>query len=430
MTPPPPATRLSAGLCRECFAAVPDGARRCPSCRSPRLLRHDELASLAIAHIDCDAFYAAIEKRDDPSLRDRPVIVGGARRGVVSTACYIARTYGVHSAMPMFKALKACPDAVVIKPDMAKYAETGRAIRRLMQEVTPLVEPVSIDEAFLDLSGTERLHRRSPAETLARLAAHIEAETGITVSVGLSHTKFLAKLASDLDKPRGFSVIGRAETLARLAALPVSKIWGVGKAMQKKLAADGITGIADLQRLEERDLMARYGQMGLRLSRLSRGIDTRTVKPVREARSISAETTFADDIADPADLERVLWRLSDKVAGRCKAADLAGQTVILKLRTASFRTVTRSRTLADPTQLADRIFAAARPLLAAEANGTAFRLLGVGVSGLVRADGLGTGDFLDATAARRAAAERAVDKVRGRFGRDIIGKGRGLPRSG
>lgn len=421
-----PAAMSAPALCRDCFSRIAQAVRRCPACGSPRLLRHPELDALAIAHIDCDAFYAAIEKRDDPGLRDRPVIVGGGRRGVVATACYLARTYGVRSAMPMFKARKACPQAVVIRPDMAKYARAGKAVRALMQEVTPLVEPISIDEAFLDLSGTQRLHRMSPAETLARLAARIEAEIGISVSIGLSHNKFLAKLASDMDKPRGFTVIGRTETRDVLAPLPVGRIWGVGAAMQRRLAADGITRIADLQARDERDLAARYGQTGLRLARLARGEDARPVRPVRAAKSISNEITFHADIAEAEALERILWQLSEKVAARCKKARLAGQTVTLKLKTTGFQTRTRARTLPDPTQLADRIFAAARPLLAAECDGTPFRLLGVGVSGLVRESEADPLDLLDEAGARRAAAERAMDRVRTRFGEDVISKGRGL----
>ena len=188
-----------------------------PSCGSPRLVRHPELAHLAIAHVDCDAFYAAIEKRDNPALRDKPLIVGGGHRGVVATACYIARTYGVRSAMPMFEARRLCPHAEVVRPDMAKYAAAGREVRARMLDLTPLVEPLSIDEAFLDLSGTARLHGLAPAKTLARFAKRVEAEIGITVSIGLSHNKFLAKVASDLDKPRGFSVLGAGEAAAFLA---------------------------------------------------------------------------------------------------------------------------------------------------------------------------------------------------------------------
>eukprot|EP01037_Dinobryon_pediforme_P024497 gene24497-26315_t len=302
-------TSSAALLCRDCltlgaFRPAVGGrnsvASRCPHCGSPRIIAHPELLDLAIAHIDCDAFYAAIEKRDDPSLADKPVIIGGGTRGVVSTACYIARTYGVRSAMPMFKALDACPDAIVIRPDMAKYAAVGREVRRLMRELTPLVEPVSIDEAFLDLSGTALLHGAPPALTLARLAARVEREIGITVSVGLAPNKFLAKVASDLDKPRGFAIIGAAEARSFLAERSVSLIWGVGKALQASLAKDGITRIGQLQTMDETDLMRRYGTMGKRLARLSIGEDRRVVTPERAAKSVSAETTLFDDVAEPA----------------------------------------------------------------------------------------------------------------------------------
>ena len=281
-----------AGFCRDCLADVPDAAARCPGCGSPRVVRHPVLGQLAIAHVDCDAFYAAIEKRDDPSLRDQPVIVGGGKRGVVSTACYIARTYGVRSAMPMFEARRLCPHAVVVPPSMAKYASVGREVRTRMLALTPLVEPLSIDEAFLDLSGTERLHGRAPAQSLAVFARAIEDEIGISVSIGLSENKFLAKLASDLDKPRGFSVLSRAEAADFLAPRPVTFIWGVGKAMGATLAREGFRTIADLQRASESDLMRKFGNEGLRLARLSRGIDAREVSADRETKSVSAETTF------------------------------------------------------------------------------------------------------------------------------------------
>lgn len=418
----------SEGICRDCLAGVAAAVRRCGRCGSPRLLRHAELHRLALAHLDCDAFYAAIEKRDDPSLRDRPVIVGGGTRGVVSTACYIARIAGVRSAMPMFKARKLCPEAVVIRPDMAKYEAVGREVRALMQSLTPLVEPLSIDEAFLDLSGTERLHGRSPAHTLAGLALRIEREIGITVSIGLSHNKFLAKVASDLDKPRGFSVIGRAETLAFLAARPVGLIWGVGEAMQKALARDGITMLRQVQSMDRARLVARYGSLGDRLYRLARGEDVREVSPDDGMKSISAETTFNADIAEGRELERILWELCEKVSRRAKAKGLAGQTVVLKLKTASFRLRTRSRTLADPTHLAERMFEAARPLLAEAADGTPYRLIGIGISHLKPVEEDPALHDLDSRAQARAQAEIALDRVRDRFGRDAIGVGRGFGR--
>lgn len=413
----------TAGFCRDCFTPVSGDERRCKSCGSPRLLRHMELHHLSIAHIDCDAFYAAVEKRDRPELADKPVIIGGGTRGVVSTACYIARIHGVKSAMPMFKALKLCPDAVVIKPDMGKYAEAGRSVRQLMLEVTPLVEPLSIDEAFLDLTGTARLHGMSPALTLAHLIGRITETVGITASVGLSHNKFLAKLASDLEKPRGFSVLGKAETLGFLATRPVGFIWGVGKAMQEELARGGITMISQLQQMEKTELMRRYGSMGARLYHLSRGEDQRIVSTDDHSKSISAETTFNTDIADRAELERILWPLAEKVSRRAKAEGVAGHTVVLKLKTADFKLRTRNVSLGDPTLLANRIYDAALPLLQREATGTAFRLIGIGIAGLVEARPETETETLDVTTAARAKAELAVDRIRDKFGRTAVGRG-------
>jgi DNA polymerase-4 len=412
-----------AGFCRECLTDVPDRAARCPACGSPRLVRHPALDRLAIAHVDCDAFYAAIEKRDDPSLGDKPLIIGGGKRGVVSTACYIARTYGIRSAMPMFQARRLCPHAAVVPPDMAKYAGVGREVRAMMLGLTPLVEPLSIDEAFLDLSGTERLHGRSPAKSLAAFARTVEDKIGITVSIGLSENKFLAKLASDLDKPRGFSVLSRAEAAAFLAPRPVTFIWGVGKAMGAALAREGFRIIADLQRADETELMRRFGTEGLRLARLAHGIDARTVSAERETKSVSAETTFETDIAAFRELERTLWRLSEKVSGRLKAKELAGSTVTLKLKTADFRLRTRARSLHAPTQLAAKIFAAGRELLEREADGTKFRLLGIGVSALASPADADPADLVDRRGARDKAAEHAVDRLRAKFGREAVVKG-------
>lgn len=378
---------------------------------------------MAIAHIDCDAFYAAVEKRDDPSLADKPVIIGGGRRGVVSTACYIARTSGVHSAMPMFKALKACPGAIVIKPDMRKYSRVGLEVRTLMQTLTPSVEPLSIDEAFLDLSGTQRLHGAPPATVLAGLAIRIEREIGITVSIGLSHNKFLAKVASDLDKPRGFSIVGEAETMAFLARQPVSVIWGVGKAMRQKLARDGITSIGQLQKMETKTLADRYGAIGLRLAQLSRGEDVRSVTPDHKMKSISSETTFSTDLHLEADLMPLLRQLCEKVSARLKDKGLAGRTIVLKLKTAGFKQRTRNVQLGDPTQLADRIFRSGRALLARELDGTKYRLIGIGVSDLSGSERADAGDFLDPDAVKRARAEQAMDSIRSRFGTEQVGTG-------
>lgn len=412
------------GFCRDCGTDVPQAAHRCPACRSPRLARHPELAALSIAHLDCDAFYAAVEKRDNPELKDKPVIIGGGTRGVVSTACYIARIHGVKSAMPMFKALALCPQAVVIRPDMAKYAKVGEQVREKMRELTPLVEPLSIDEAFMDLTGTQRLHGLTPARSLAALARRVEAEIGITVSIGLSHNKFLAKLASDLDKPRGFSVIGQAETLPFLATRNVGSIWGVGKAMQETLAQQGITKIAQLQKMEKNDLMRQFGSMGVRLYHLSRGQDLRNVEPERDAKSIGAETTFNTDIRDPAELEKILWLMAEKVSRHAKADGLAGSTVTLKLKTADFKSRTRAASLSAPTQLAWRLFQAASPLLKREADGTAFRLIGVSLSHLSQAHPEDEAQSLDPDYTRRAKAETAMDTLRAKFGRAAVEQGR------
>jgi len=406
----------STAFCRDCLAPATGPERRCLACGSPRMARHDELARLSIAHVDCDAFYAAVEKRDRPELRDQPVIIGGGKRGVVSTACYIARIHGVKSAMPMFKALKACPDAVVIKPDMAKYAAVGRQVRAMMEELTPLVEPLSIDEAFLDLTGTERLHKDTPARTLARFARRVENQIGISVSVGLSYCKFLAKVASDLEKPRGFSVIGEEEALDFLAGQKVTLIWGVGKAFAATLEKDGITRIGQLQSMDETALMKRYGVMGRRLFHLSRGQDTRHVEPRGGAKSISHETTFNDDHGDSETLVPVLRSLTEKVSARLKAKGLAGKTVTLKLKDRDFRSKTRNRQLADPTQLADRIFRAALQLLEKELDGTQYRLLGVGVADFAHPAQADPDDLIDVEATRRAKAERAIDTLRGKFG--------------
>jgi DNA polymerase-4 len=410
-------------FCRDCLSPAPPAGRRCPACGSPRLVRHPDLHSLVIAHVDCDAFYASVEKRDDPSLATRPVIIGGGKRGVVSTACYIARISGVRSAMPMFKALELCPDAVVIKPDMEKYARVGREIRLMMLELTPLVEPLSIDEAFLDLSGTEKLHRASPALTLARFARAVEREVGITVSVGLAANKFLAKIASDLDKPRGFSVIGRSEAAAFLAPRPVTTIWGVGRAFSERLSADGYRTVGDLQQADPARLAGRYGALGLRIARLATGEDNRPVVPNTKRKSVGSEVTFFTDLAALGDLRPILREQAERVSWGLKHEDIAGITVTLKLKTADFKLRTRARRLNDPTQLADRIFAAADALLAEEAHGQKYRLIGVTVGGLCESRLADPADLVDEKAARKAAAERAMDEVRQKFGKRALETG-------
>ena len=412
----------AAAFCRDCLvdlaAPVPT---RCHACGSPRILAHPELCQLAIAHVDCDAFYAAIEKRDDAALRDQPVIVGGSQRGVVLTACYDARIYGVRSAMPMFKALKLCPHAAIVRPDMAKYAAVGRAVRTMMLELTPHVQPVSIDEAFLDLSGTEGVHKSVPAKTLARFVQRVERDLGITASVGLSDCKFLAKLASDTDKPRGFTVIGRADALATLRPRPVGAIWGVGAVTQARLKALGFETIGDIQDCTEAEFMRRTGNAGLWL--LARGLDTRLVRSARDTKSISAETTFRSDLATADALLPILYRLSEKVASRLSSEGLAAGGVVLKLKSRDFKLRTRSRGPVAPTQLASRLFQHGRALLAPELDGTAYRLIGIGAADLRPALEADQVDLVDASLTRQKATAQAIDSVRAKFGEDALVRG-------
>ena len=414
-------------LCRDCLSIHDSTPHRCPTCRGPRLISHPELTQLSIAHMDCDAFYASVEKRDDPSLRDHPVIVGGGTRGVVSTCCYIARISGVRSAMPMFQALKLCPQAIVVKPRFPAYVEASRAIRAMMERLTPSIEPLSLDEAFLDLTGTERLHGAAPAVLLAGLVRDMETQLGLTGSVGLSHNKFLAKIASDLDKPRGFSIIGRAETEAFLQPKPVRIIWGVGTATQAALDKAGIRTISDLKRWDRVDLTARFGHMGDRLWHLARGLDTRRVNRDERLKSVSKETTFDEDTSDPDILDGHIWRLSEQVADRAKAKDLAGGTVTLKLKRADFTLISRRHSLHGPTQTTDRIYREARRLMDIVQDPGPFRLIGVGISDLAPATAADlTADLLDPDAGKRSKAEHATDTIRAKFGKDAIMKGRAL----
>ncbi len=415
---------MLAGLCRDCLAefATPVPSR-CGACGSPRIIGHPELGILAIAHVDCDAFYAAIEKRDNVDLRDKPVIVGGSQRGVVLTACYNARIYGVRSAMPMFKALKLCPQAVIVRPDMAKYAGVGRAIRTMMFELTPHVQPVSIDEAFLDLSGTSGLHGGAPASTLARFVQRVERDLGITASVGLSDCKFLAKVASDTDKPRGFTVIGRSDALRVLRPRPVGAIWGVGAVTQARLGALGFTKIGDIQDCTEAEFARRLGRENSDLWRLARGLDARLVRSARESKSISSETTFRSDLATADALLPILYRLCEKVAGRLTADGYAAGGVVLKLKSRDFKVKTRSRVPIPPTQLASRLFDRGRALLAPEIDGTAYRLIGLGASDLRPALEADQENLVDTALPRQKATAQAIDAVRARFGDGALVRG-------
>ncbi len=414
---------VSPSLCRDC--SLLGASSPCPTCGSVRVLHHAELFTLAVAHVDCDAFYASVEKARHPELADRPLIVGGGTRGVVTTACYIARLSGVRSAMPMFKARKLCPDAVVIRPDMAAYAQVGRRIRTMMRALTPLVQPLSIDEAALDLSGTERLHGAPPAAVLARFARDVEAELGVTVSIGLARNRLLAKLAAGRDKPRGFEVLG-AEAADVLADETVGILPGVGPAQERRLAALGLTRVGQLQRLTDREARQMLGDEGVFLAARARGEDARHVEPVSVAKSISAETTFSEDLTERGALERHLWRLTERLADRLRAGDVAACGVVLKLKTARFASRTRTQRLPQPSALPDTLFAAASALLAREADGTAFRLIGIGASGLAPLSAADAGDLADPDAPRRRARQGAVDTLRARFGAAVIGRGRGM----
>jgi DNA polymerase IV len=411
-------------LCRDCLRRGARDSTRCAQCGSPRTVDLEAAEGLTIAHVDCDAFYAAVEKRDDVSLRDKPVIVGGSGpRAVVATCCYIARTFGVRSAMPMSRARSLCPDAIVLPPDMARYARVGREIRARMLELTPLVEPLSIDEAFLDLAGCEGPNGASAAETLIRFAGRIERETGVTISIGLSYCKFLAKLASDLDKPRGFALIRREDAKAWLAPQTIGLLWGVGRVGLERLERLGFRTIGDLQRIDERTAVARLGDDGLRLWRLAQGRDDRRVVVEREAKSISSETTFDRDIGDKPELTRILLVHCDRVAARLRKEGLAASGLTLKLRLPDFSLRTRSRGGIKPTQLAPRLFEAARPLLDAQPDGIAYRLLGIAATGLAPSQGADEDDLIGGERYREKDREAAIASVRDKFGAAAVQRG-------
>ena len=370
-------------VCRDCAAAVCGEPRRCPSCGSRRLFRHGELHDLPIGHIDCDSFYTTVEKRDRPELATRPVIVGGEGRGVVAACCYIARMSGVRSAMPIAQAKERCPEAVILAPEFAKYRAVGHRARTIMQAFTPAIEPISLDEAYLDLTGIEARLAISPAQALVEIVRRFEAELRITASIGLSYNKLLAKIASDLDKPRGFAAIGRAEAVAFLALRPVAILWGVGPALAKRLTDDGIRTVGDLNGRDEVWLVRRYGAMGRQLYRYARGEDPRRVAPEAPTRSVSAEDTFEWPTADLVALRRELRRLCGKVEERMSREKVLGRSLVLKLMTADFQLLTRSRRIDPPTRSAEALFVGALRLLERETDGRQFRLLGVGCSEIV-----------------------------------------------
>jgi DNA polymerase-4 len=361
-----------------------EAGRPCPACGSPRTVAHAELSALTVAHIDCDAYYASVEKRDRPELIDQPVIVGGRERGVVTTACYVARRFGVRSAMPTSRALQLCPHAVVIKPDMEKYQRESRRIRDLMLGATPTVEAVSIDEAYLDLGQSPMRDSEPAARTLARLSLQIERRVGVTVSIGLAPNKMLAKIASDMNKPRGFAVIGGSDALEVIGAMPVSVLPGVGPVMGRKLEELGLKLVSDLRAASEADLIHRFGLWARRMKAYALGEDGRRVSGERgKSVTIGAETTFINDLRTLAQMEEQLRPLCDTVARRLAKSGLAASGLMLKLRRADRRIITRACRLYDPTARADLILSAVIPVLTAELDGQAYRLIGVTATRLV-----------------------------------------------
>lgn len=410
-------------ICRDCYVVSKEISKICKKCHSPRTLSHKEISKLYIAHIDCDAFYASVEKRDNPALKNKPVIIGGGSRGVVSTACYIARTKGVKSAMPMFKAKELCPEAVVIKPNIKKYKNVSLEIREIMKKLTPVIEPISLDEAFLDLKGTYRLHKKVPALILVELVKDIKIKTGINVSVGLSFNKYLAKVCSDLDKPKGFSIIGKSEATSFLKDKPVNLLWGVGSKFKKRLNSEGIINIGQIQKMQDKELVKRYGAIGYHIYQLSRGKDNRKIQSNRKIKSISHETTFQKDTKNKKELEKALNNLSRKVSDRSKLLGVGGKTINLKLKTKDFKLITRSITFSDATQLHTRIFKNAKKLLYDNLNNSKYRLIGVGISELIEEKLCDLDSLIDIKSNNDKKIEVALSKLRNKFGDNIITKG-------
>ena len=413
-------------VCRECFKTFNEKKEFCNKCYSANLISNNEIENLNIAHVDCDAFYAAIEKRDNPKYKNFPIIIGGGKRGVVATACYIARTRGVKSAMPMYRALKLCPDAIIIKPNMQKYKKASKVINNLMKEITPLVEPLSLDEAFLDLSGTSRLHKKIPAVLLAELSKKIQKKVGISVSIGLSYNKFLAKICSDIDKPRGFSIINKLEAQSFLKDKPVEVIWGVGNTLKSKLNNDGIRTIGQIREMDCSELIIKYGSIGSHIHKLSNAEDVREIKPYRKVKSISHETTFEKDTNDEVFLKKILWSLCEKVSDRAKEKGLGGSTINLKIKTKDFKLISRSITIEEPTQIAEIIFQTSKLLLFREIKKNKFRLLGVGLSNLKDSEICDLYDLINTNSNKEKNIEFAIDAIRDRYGVNLIKKGRSI----
>ncbi len=388
-----------------------------------------ETKANTILHVDMDAFYAAVEQRDHPELRGKPVVVGGSAegRGVVSTASYEARVFGIHSAMPAATAVRLCPHAIFLPVRMGHYVEVSRQIRHIFHSFTPRVEPLSLDEAFLDIHGCEGLFG-SAVEIAVKIRAKIRAETGLTASVGVAPNKFLAKLASDLDKPDGLVVIEPNRVMEVLHPLPVKRLWGVGAKAEKRLKGLGLHTIGQIAEMPEQSLASHLGDVGRHLWRLAHGIDARSVVPEHEAKSVSTETTFARDIGDRDVLRTLLLELVEQLGYRLRQKHLRTRTVEVKARSSSFRTYTRSKTLSDPSDVTETIWEAASTLFDERILPAwmPLRLLGVGASGLVH-DNVVQGDLFDSPRqSKQRSLDKTVDEIRNAFGRGAIRRAGGI----
>lgn len=378
-----------------------------------------------ILHLDMDAFYAAVEQRDNPGLRGKPVLVGGdpRGRGVVSTASYEARPFGCRSAMPMSQAIRLCPQAIIVRPRMQRYVEVSQQVFEILETVTPLIEPLSIDEAFLDVTGSQRLLGDGP--TIARdIRRRVQERTQLTASVGVAPSKFVAKLASDLKKPDGLVIVRPGEVLDFLADLPLSRLWGAGPVTQRKFDSLRIRTFGDARRLTEKEWIAAFGELGVRFHYLVRGEDVRAVVPDHEARSLSHENTFAVDLSDLEFLRAELLEYTDRVASRLRRHGLEARTVALKIRRPDFHTITRRATLPAATSSTDLLWNAAAALFDTWAAAPhPVRLLGVGVSHIAPAGEHQLTLFDGAATERRRAFDAVTDQIRERFGPSAAQRG-------
>jgi DNA polymerase-4 len=378
-----------------------------------------------IAHVDMDAFFAAVEQRDHPELRGKPVLVGhDGPRGVVATASYEARPFGCRSAMPMAVAKRLCPQAIVVPVKGRRYGEVSRQIFDILDRFAPVVEPMSVDEAFCDLTGTERL-LGDAVDVARRIKQAIHDETQLTASIGLAANKFLAKLASDMDKPDGLTVVPRESIPAFLAPLPIERMWGVGKVTAERLHLHGIRTFGDAQQMSIEQLTPIAGNAAEHLHRLAHGIDDRPVHTDREAKSISQETTFDHDIDDPDTVRTVLLGQTEQVAGRLRKAQLLASSVTVKIRYGDFETITRSLTLNDPTDATDMLWQATKQLYDkwVRSGFRPVRLIGMGAARLGEHQGVQQGLFADPQNTRRRQLDNAVDQIRDRFGTKSIHRG-------